>query len=250
MDEETIELPKIKISSNFIVGIVLTALLLLILQHNLSFQQHGTIVIPAGGTYLGPNAGANGGIQPPPVAVIPTDTPVSTPPSSTKDGTYITGQGKFAVTRDAVWVTVRGRIYPYAFESPKTLKLVTFPNDTYDIYAIAWNNTPPDQNVLIGVDNLESRDSAKQYINVAKRSYVETWYKQFGLKGVASITEFTNSKGLKGYRAKYIDSAGRTPNDDVFFEVPNPQYVIHLASGILDASAFNHIVDSVSWSTK
>jgi hypothetical protein len=100
----------------------------------------------------------------------------------------------------------------------------------------------------IGVDDLRRTEALKKYITTSKRAYVEEWWKQFGgLKGVSSIVEFTNSKGIKGYRAKYINTNNQTPNEDVFFEVAEPHFVIHIASGVLDPAVFEGIIDSVSW---
>lgn len=183
------------------VGISTTLILLVVLRHNLAFQKSGTIVLPAGGTYLGPSS-----------------SPSPLPPVALAEGGAV----------------ISGRIYPYSFEAPDTLTLVTFPNDPYDIYALSINNQPPEQNVLIGVDKAEG----------GKRAYVENWWKQFGgLKGVESITQFTNSNGLKGYKAKYINGSGI----DVFFESPDGKYMIHLANGPLSKQVFDAIVDSVKW---
>lgn len=193
------------------IGACIVLILLVILNHNLAFGKTSSIILPAGGTYLGP-----------------TDTTTPAPTGA--------------------FVTIRGRIYPYFFQAPTSLKLVTFPKDTYDIYAIAVGNQPPENNVLIGVDDLGKSDALKKYIPLSKRNYVENWWKQFGgLKGVSSIVEFTNSKGLKGYRAKFLNSANQSPNQDIFFEVKEPQFVIHIASGVLDSSVFDPLVDSVGW---
>ena len=167
------------------IGISTTLILLIILNHNLAFKKTGTIVLPAGGTYLGPSA-------------------------------------------------TKGRIYPYSFSAPDTIKLVTFPNDPFDIYALSINNQPPEQNVLIGVDKAEGN----------RRIYVENWWKQFsGLKGVESILQFKNSKGLSGYRVKYVGGS----SVDIFFESPDGKYIIHLANGPLEKKVFDAIVDSVFW---
>jgi hypothetical protein len=247
-----IELPKLKNTGLIAAGISIALILIIILQHNLSFQKTSQTIIPAGNTYLGPPESQSP--QPTPAAVataIPSAAPDVKTSVAPGKGVFLNAQGKIAASPDVAWTTVNGKKYPYSFQSPKNLKLSTFPNDAFDIYAIAWENRPPDQNVLIGVDNLNRTEALKQYITLSKRSYVESWWKQFGgLKGVASITEFTNSKGLKGYRAKYLNSANQTPNDDVFFEVANPAYVIHIASGILDSSVFDPLIDSVGWTTK
>ncbi len=199
------------------IGISTVLLLFVVLEHNLSFQKSGTIVLPAGGTYLG-----------------------STP----------TPQAPAAAISAPVngMVAVKGRIYPYAFEIPATLRLVTFPNDTYDIYALAIEGAPPEQNVLIGVDDLNRTEGLKKFIKGSKKAYVESWWKQFsGLTGVASLTSFTNSKGLIGYRAKFKNANGQAPNEDVFLESPDGRYVIHVANGPLEKPAFDAIVDSVGW---
>lgn len=197
------ELPKNVIAIAIGITLLLTALVLL--HFRAISGRTGSLVIPAGNTYLGPN------------------TPAPQQP-------------------EGAWREVHGRIYPYIFSVPTSLKLTTFPDDTYDIYAIDCCGIAPGSNVLVGVDY-------KADPKTSKLAYVQNWWKQFsGLKSVSSIDQFTSSKGLKGYKAKYVNSAGDTPNIDVFFEVPgNPEYVIHLASGTVDSSVFAKIVDSVGW---
>jgi hypothetical protein len=159
-----------------------------------------------------------------------------------------TNPNQFSAAADVVWETVKGTIYPYSFSAPVTLALTTFPNDKYDMYAILWKGRPADQNVLMGVDNLKDDASRSHFIAEPKINYVREWYKLFGLKGVSSIEQFTNSSGLKGYRAKYFNSAGETSNTDVFFEIlGHPEYVIHFASGVLAPEIFDKILDSVAW---
>ncbi len=182
----------------------------LVLIHYLRISgRRGTIVIPAGNTYLGP-------------------TPSQAPAAPTT-----------AVT------VYRGRIYGYSFSAPQSIRVTTLPDDTYDMYALAAPGTDPGSNVLIGLD---PKADPKQ----DKLTYVQNWWKQFsGLTGVASIEQLTNSQGLKGYKARFVNTAGATPNLDVFFEIPgHPAYVIHLASGPLDEAVFAAIVDSVSWENK
>lgn len=193
--------------------------ILVLIHYSRISGRPGTLVIPAGNTYLGPNA-----------------------PDQHPQPTQKSTSGKFTVASDVPWHVIRGRIYPYSFSVPTTLNLKTFDNDKYDIYAINCCGIDPGSNVLIGVDfKADPKES--------KLVYVENWWHQFGgLKSVAGIDQFTNSKGLKGYKAKYVNAAGEIPNLDVFFEVPgHPDYVIHLASGSLDTDVFSKIIDSVAW---
>jgi hypothetical protein len=186
------------------IGIILVV----INYHQISGRQ-GTIVIPAGNTYLGPSP--------------------SQAPSTAK------------------WYTVKGHIYPYTMSVPSTLALTTFPNDPYDMYALMGND--PSSNVLIGVDDLSKNTARSQFTNQPKTAYINQWWKQFSvLTGVKSIDPFTNSKGLKGYKVKFLTASGESSNLDIFFEVPEkPQYIIHLSDATLDLAVFANIVDSVGW---
>jgi hypothetical protein len=158
---------------------------------------------------------------------------------------------EFSVAPDTEWETVKGNIYPYSFSAPVTLALTTFAGDPYDMYAISWKGQPTDQNVLMGVDNLKNDPSRTHFISEPKINYVREWYKQFGLKGVSSIEQFTNKKGMIGYKAKYFNTGGVSPNTDVFFEVAgHPEYMIHFSSGILAPDVFTKIIDSVDWEKK
>ncbi|MCX6791719.1 MAG: hypothetical protein NT149_01630 [Candidatus Gottesmanbacteria bacterium] len=194
-------------------GVVITVIgMLLVLVHYRQISgRQGTIIIPAGNTYLGP--------------------PNTATPS----------------TDNAPWHTVKGHVYPYTMSVPETVTLTTFPNDPYDMYALMGSD--PASNVLIGVDDLSKNTARSQFINQPKSTYINQWWKQFSvLTGVKSIDPFTDSKGLKGYKVKFLNANGESPNLDIFFEVPAaPQYVIHLSNGQLDPAVFANIVDSVGW---
>jgi hypothetical protein len=192
-----------------------------------SKKRSGTIVLPGGVTYLGPSPTA-----------VPAQTDTVAPAAL------------FTADANTEWTTFKGHKYPYSFSYPKTLTIVVFPNDVLDAAAIAFSNIPAQQNILANVDDISKNDKMKQYAGTqSKDKYVENWWKQFGgLKGVSSIKAFVNTKGLHGYRTKFINTAGQTPNEDVFFEVPaHPELVIRLANGILDKPIFDRIIDTVGW---
>jgi hypothetical protein len=184
------------------VAITVVGIILVLVHYQQISGRQGTIIIPAGNTYLGP-------------------TPTQVPSNEQLR-------------------TVKGRIYPYTMSVPESIALTTFPDDPYDMYAIAGSD--PASNVLIGIDT-------KANPSETKSAYIQSWRKQFSvLTGVKSIDPFTNSAGLKGYKVKFLNAGGESPNLDIFFEVPDkPQYVIHLSNGPLDGTVFDKIVDSVGW---
>lgn len=221
--EEQLDIVKLSIIT--FAGILILSIAIFA-AYKYSQRQSGNIVLPGGVTYLGPS---------------PTPT-FSVPPTPTPH--------LFTSASDTEWKTYKGKIYPYTISYPSALTIVVFPDDPIDSVAIVWDNIPPQQNILLNMEFIDKRDS-KLAIQ-PKVEYVRNWYKFFpGLKGVAKVGPFTNTQGLKGYKATYINLAGATPNLDVFFEIPgNNNHMIHLANGILDPTIFSRIIDSLKWNTK
>lgn len=188
-----------------------------------SVRQSSNIILPGGITYLGPTTSP----------IVEEITKETVP--------------KFSAASDVAWKTWVGRIYPYEFSYPETLPLVIFPGDQTDSVAIAWNNIDPRVNILINMEFMQKRDP--QMKGKPAIEFVQNWYKYFsGLQGVASIEKITTVTGLKGYKAKYINAAGQTPNTDVFYEIPaKPNMLLRLASGILSEEIFNRMADSIRW---
>lgn len=188
-----------------------------------SQRKSGNIILPGGVTYTGPS---------------PTSIATQQPP---------TAPIRFTADPSVSWKIQPGIIFPFSFSYPSTLPLVVFPGDPTDSVAISWGNIPPQQNVLLNMELIEKRDP--QYLNQPKIEYVRNWYKFFnGLKGVAKLDPFTNTNGLKGYKASYLNHANTAPNVDVFFEVPNDStMMIHMANGILDPTLFDRMIDSLKW---
>lgn len=140
------------------------------------------------------------------------------------------------------WATQTGKKFSYSFLYPSSLSLGVFPDDPFDAVTIFWQDTNPQENLLLRVETIPE---PKQ----PKKDYVFSWWKQYNWKGVAGISEFTNGKGLKGYRAKYIDASGKSPYDQVFLEVPGrPELLIWLSGKMVGPAVFDKIVESVSWS--
>lgn len=212
--------------SKLVIATVVGVLLLggaVYAAYRYSQKQAGNIVLPGGVTYLGPSPNPPTGGQPP------------------------TAPLRFTAASDVSWLKQSGKIYPYTFSYPSTLQIVVFPDDLSDKIAIAWGNIPPEYNILLNIEFIKSRDP--KYFDLPKIEYVRNWYKFFsGLKGAKKVEPFTNTNGLKGYKASYINLSDQTPNTNVFFEVPgDPNLMILLANGILDPQIFDRIVDSLSF---
>lgn len=190
-----------------------------------SQNRSGTLILPGGVTYLGPS--------PSPQTAQPSPLPLH-----------------FTLESDVTWNTYSGKLYPYTFSYPSSLPIVIFPEDTNDSVAISWGNVAAQENILLNMEFIDKRDP--QLTKKPKSEYVRNWYTFFpGWKDVASVTPFTNTNGLKGYKAVYINTRGASPNLDVFFEIPqDPNMLIHLANGILDPDIFDRIIDSVKWTPK
>lgn len=204
-------------------GLALLSLALFV-AYRFSQKSSSNIILPGGTTYLGPS-----------------------PKSEEKQIPTAASPAKFTVDATVDWKPQKGKIYPFSFSLPSTLPLVVFTEDATDSVAIAWGNIPPQENVLLNMEFIDKRDP--NLVKESKLDYVKNWYKFFsGLKGVADVTPFTNTNGMKGYKASYINTAGTTPNTDVFFEIPNqPNLMLHLGNGVLDPGVFERILDSVKW---
>lgn len=155
---------------------------------------------------------------------------------------------RFTASSDVSWNVKAGYVYPYSFSYPSTMVIVIFPNDITDKVALVWADVPPQRNIIFNMELLDKL--APEYVNQPKMEYVKNWWKSFsGLKGVSKIETFTNTGGLKGYKAWYINTVDQTPNVDIFFEVPkHPEVMMHMANGLIDPTIFDRMVDSLKWS--
>lgn len=186
-------------------------------------QKTGTVVLPGGITYLGP-------------------TPTATPTSGDTSGT----EGKIQIPAGTTWKERTGATFPYAFMYPETLALGVFPNDPYDAITVFHQGTDANANIFFRIENLTTLKK-EQYIG-NPMEYASTWWQDYAWEGAENVRAFTNSSGLKGYRATYRNSQGKTPYDHVFFEVPGkPHLIIWMSGRLFEPLVFDRMVDSVSW---
>lgn len=186
-------------------------------------NRQGKILLPGGVTYVGP-----------------------TPTGQTTVNSSLLTEGKISVAPETKWVEKKGSVYPYSFAYPESLSLGVFPNDPYDAVTIFYPGTDANTNIFFRVEDLTKLNKT-EYIG-KPLEYVRIWWKDYAWKGVSDVTVFTNTKGLKGYRAKYVDDKGQTPYDHVFFEIPGRTDIIIWMNGkLFTPEVFDKLVDSVSW---
>jgi len=214
-----------------IVGVAVVILSgITIAAYSVAKGRASVTVLPGGQTYLGPGREINKS----PTAAAPQ-------PAET---------GKFTVSETTSWNELKGKTYPFTFSYPSTLTMTTFPGDITDSVGISWGSLSPQANILIRVSDINKVEpSMAKYIGKGKE-YAKNWWTQYsgGLKGVKTLVEFTNSKGMKGYRVRFINQSDQTPNEDIFFEVSGrPELMVRFGNGVLDQPVFDRIIDSFSW---
>jgi hypothetical protein len=214
-----------------IVGIAVVILSgITIAAYSIAKGRSNVTVLPGGQTYLGPGRE---------IVKSPTNAPVQTAQPE-----------KFTASDVAQWEEHKGKVYPFTFTYPANLTMTTFTGDITDSVGIAWGSYTPQANILFRVSDINKVEpSMAKYIGKPEE-YAKNWWTQYtgGLKGVKSLVAFTNSKGMKGYRVRFINQSDQTPNEDVFFEVPGRQdLMVRFGNGILDQTVFDRIIDSFNW---
>lgn len=138
------------------------------------------------------------------------------------------------------WISRTGTIYPYSFDYPSSLNLGVFPNDPTDSVTAFIDDTDANTNIFFRVESCKGGPCGIEY--------ARSWWKQYAWKGVASVSEFTNSHGLTGYRAKYLNEKNQTPYDHVFFSLPDKaDRMIWLSGKLFSKEDFEKLIDSVNW---
>lgn len=133
---------------------------------------------------------------------------------------------KLAVSTD--WVSYKGKLFPYSFQYPKEFTPITYPGDKSDAVAFKVSALPPEQSLLLTVETISNRD--KNLVGKPKE-FVSNYWKFFsGLKGLKTITEITNEKGLKGYKATYVIKSSNAITSDYYFFVieGNNDILLHI----------------------
>lgn len=121
------------------------------------------------------------------------------------------------LAKSSDWVTYNGKLFSYSFQYPKAFTPVTYPGDKNDAVTFKVNALPPEQSLLLRVETISSRD--KNLVGKPKEFVTNYWKFFSGLKSLKTITEVTNEKGLKGYKANYIVKGSNAVTSDFYFFV-------------------------------
>lgn len=148
----------------------------------------------------------------------------------------------FTAAPNETWVTYTDPDYGFSISLPESLDVIPYGKDL----GVAYKELAPfaSSNLLYIIDLADIRSG--EFVTMGLVEYANNYWQQYsGLTGIQSAESFTNVNGLRGMRAVYINSQGETPSTEVFFEFPDrPGNFVHLASGVLEPSVFDRIVDS------
>jgi hypothetical protein len=207
--------------ANFVILVVFVVLVVGVYMWVSKKNKTGQQVFPAGINYLSPKGS------------------VANAPSY--------DYAKLAVSTD--WVTYKGKLFPYSFQYPKEFKPVIYPGDKTDAVAFKVSALPPEQSLLLTVETISNRD--KNLVGKPKE-FVSNYWKFFsGLKGLKTITEITNEKGLKGYKANYVIKNSNAITSDYYFFVVESNNDILLHVGDIfpteGKAVLNRIINSLEY---
>ena len=191
---------------NSLVGLsvgVLVVFLLLVggVYYYVSKKSKGEVIFPAGVNYLSPGTNQTG------------------PTAPSYD------YAKMATSSD--WLTFKGKTYAVSFQYPKGLSPLTFPNDPNDMVTFNVSTVPPERNLMFIMETISGRD--KNLVGQPEQ-FVNSYWKFFsGLKGVKSMTAFTNEKGLDGFKVNYINKANIVGTDNYFLKISgDSDHLLHI----------------------
>lgn len=216
-DSSTNPLDKNSLASMSVGVLVLFLVLIAGIYFWVAKKNKGGVVFPAGINYMGPS---------------------NLTPIPTVDLTQLGKSGK--------WLQTSGKIYKYSFIYPAELQVTAFINDQSDKLAWVTGIGSPQQSIAFTVESVASLDP--KYEGDLEGFAGNYWRKFNGLGGAKSVEPFTNSKGLKGFKAVYADKTGKTINTNFFFAIPDQSdKVLQVINGIIPENIFMQIVNSIEF---
>lgn len=150
-------------------------------------------------------------------------------PQTTSPGTFTYLYDFTKLGQSTDWTTLKGKIYPFSFQYPKAMAPLTFTGDKTDAVAFKISQIPPEQSLIFVMETISERD--KTLVDKPEE-YVRNYWKFFsGLKALKKISDFTNEKGLVGYKASYMTKANTITNDYYFFKIEgDSDHLLHFSN--------------------
>ena len=199
------ESPKSSLSVISIVVLVLFLAVVFFLYSWVSKKNKGEVVFPSGINYTG-----NETSPAPPQPLRPT-----------YDWDKLGGSSDWAN-----FTSPKGQ---YTFQYPKGIIPLIFPGDANDSVTFDVSNIPAQFNLMGLMERVSNYD--KKMVG-DQESFVNNYWRFFGgLKGVNKAEEFTNEKGLKGWKASYVNKSNVVTSDNYFLVVPgDDDRILHIGN--------------------
>lgn len=239
-DEEAPDFTKI------IIGLCLAVVVLggiVYASYSLTQKKPGGVTFPAG--YKQPKAETPGAQQGTTIASV--NCSISEPNPENVWAYYLKCE-RFKTSDKSTWKDYTNKDFETSFDFslPSDLSIVEYPNGI----GINYKEISAANNLLFSVDLASSRSG--EFKEMKADAYVKNYWRQYsGLTSLKSYEAFTNQFNVKGHKAQYLNFANESPNQEVFFEFPTlPGSFVHFASGVLDQSVYDKIIDSFKWETK
>lgn len=235
VDEEAPDFTKI------IIGLVVAVVVLggiVYASYSLTQKKTAKQTFPAG--YTPPTAETPGAKQGTTIASV--DCKI-TEPNPDNVWAYYLKCNRFKSSSTAAWKNYKNATLGFELSLPSDLDTIEYPNGL----GINYKEISAANNLLFSLDMASSRSG--EFQDMKGDAYVKNYWRQYsGLVALKSYEAFSNQYNIKGHKATYLNMANESPNDEVFFEYPTaPGDFVHFASGVLDKSVFDKIIDSFKW---
>lgn len=234
-DEETPDFTKI------IVGLVIAVVILggiVYASYSMTQKKSKGQTFPAG--FQQPTSNTPGANQGTTIASVNCSI---TEPNPENIWAYYLKCDKYKTKADTKWKSYQNQEMGFEISIPADLDTMEYPNGL----GINYKQIEASGDLLFSADLASSRSG--EFKDQKGDVYVKNYWRQYsGLTSLKSYEAFTNQFNIKGHKATYLNIANESPNNEVFFEYPlkSGDY-IHFASGVLDQTVFDKIIDSFKW---
>lgn len=229
--------------TKIIIGLVIAVVVLggiVYASYSLTQKKPGGQTFPAG--FKQPTANTPGAQQGTTIASVNCGI---TQPNPDNVWAYYLKCDRFKTTTTTTWQPYVNKEFEFDLSLPSDLSTIDYTNGM----GVNYKEILAASNLLFSIDIASSRSG--EFKDMKGDPYVKNWWRQYsGLTSLKSYEAITNQYNVKGHKAQYLNFANESPNIEVFFEFPNsPGDFVHFASGVIDNSVFDKIIDSFKWAT-